>query len=78
MMPRYFFDSFDGDTWVDDDEGLQLEHDKAAGAEAQEALSNIAKDELPGDDARQMIVRVRDDNGPVLEARLDLQTVWLK
>ena len=75
-MPRYFFDTFDGETWIEDTEGVECDGPGAAQAEAQTALADIAKDETPDGDRRVMTVRVRDEDGPLLEANLDLRCVW--
>jgi|RhiMethySRZTD1v2_1073278.scaffolds.fasta_scaffold5375935_1 hypothetical protein len=77
-MPHYFFDTFDGEAWVIDEEGFECAHPDAALAQAQAGLGDIAEDELPDHQRRAMIVRVRDGHGPVLEAHLDLDTVWLR
>jgi len=76
-MARYFFDTFNGETWVVDNEGVECTDHEEARRSAHAALPDIAKDELPDSSQRLMIVRVRDGQGPLMETSLDLQTVWL-
>ncbi len=45
-VPLYFFDADDGARFVPDDKGLQMESVAAAKAEAERALSEMAKDAL--------------------------------
>ncbi len=72
-MPRYFFDTYDGDVLVPDDEGQELEDLEAATAIAQEELPHMARDGLPDGDQRTFIVSVRDEAGQVvLRAALSL------
>ena len=77
-MPHYFFDTFNGDSWIDDDEGFDCENDGAARAEAHGGLGDIAYDEVPTGADRVMMVRVRDEEGLLLETHLDLHTIWLR
>jgi hypothetical protein len=65
-MPRFFFDTYDGDYFVRDEEGLELEHPEAAKIEAQKALPDITKDALPNGSHRTFIVSVRDEADKVL------------
>ena len=72
-MPRYFFDTYDGDRLIRDDDGLEMQDLKAAKAEAQRTLPEIAKDALPDSDQRTFVVSVRDEAGQVvLRAALSL------
>ena len=43
-MPHYFFDTFDGEAWVIDEEGFECAHPDAALAQAQAGLGDIAED----------------------------------
>ena len=65
-MPRFFFDTHDGDRLLLDNEGQELEDLEAAKAVAQEELPHIARDELPDGDQRTFIVSVRDETGEVV------------
>jgi len=79
-VPRalYIFDTFNGKTWINDEDCLDCDHDDAAQAHAHVCLSDIAKDKVPDGVPRAMIVRVRDIDGPLMEAHLDLHTIWLR
>ena len=72
-MPRYFFDTYDGNQFVPDNEGIELQNLDTAKAEAQKALPDLARDALPGDDQKTFIVSVRNEAGQVvLRAALSL------
>ena len=72
-MPRFFFDTYDGDRFILDDTGIEMEDLEAAKAEAQKALPEMASDRLPDGDQRTFIVSVRDEAGQVvLRAALSL------
>ncbi len=72
-MPRYFFDTYDGNQFVSDTEGLELKDVDLAKAEAQKALPDLARDALPAGDQKTFIVSVRDEAGQVvLRAALSL------
>ena len=65
-MPRYFFDTYDGDQFVPDSNGLELPDLAAAKREAQRALADIARDALPAGDQRTYFICVKDETGQVL------------
>ena len=65
-MPRFFFDTYDGDFFAPDQEGQDLEGIEAAKLIAQEALPDMASDRLPDGDERVFIVSVRDEAGEVI------------
>ena len=72
-MPRYFFDTFDGECLIPDVEGLEMQDLAAARAEAQKALPDLARDALPDGNHRTFVVSVRDEAGNVvLRAALSL------
>jgi hypothetical protein len=72
-VPRYFFDTYDGNQFVPDNEGIELQNLDTAKAEAQKALPDLARDALPGDDQKTFIVSVRNEAGQVvLRAALSL------
>ncbi|MDB5506806.1 MAG: hypothetical protein JWR75_1444 [Devosia sp.] len=63
-MPRYFFDSDDGDDRIVDDEGLELPDDQAAYKEASTAIVELAKDRIPADGPlRHLQMWVRNEEG---------------
>ncbi|MFL5191102.1 MAG: DUF6894 family protein, partial [Microvirga sp.] len=45
-MPRFYFDTYDGDKLIPDDVGLELESVEIAKTEAQKCLPEMAKDAL--------------------------------
>ena len=65
-MPRYFFDTYDGDSFVRDDMGVEFESLALAKAEAQKFLPEMAKDALPDGNRRTFVVSMRDGAGTVL------------
>lgn len=65
-MPRYFFDTSDGERFFPDDEGMGLESIEAAKAEGQKALPDMAKDKLPDGNFRSFVISVRDEGGQVV------------
>ncbi len=72
-MPCYFFDTYDGNQFVPDNEGLELQDLGTAKVEAQKALPDLARDALPDGDQKTFIVSVRDEAGQVvLRAALSL------
>ncbi len=78
QIMRYFFDTFDGELWICDEEGIECIDLDDARTRAQAALPDMAKDELPDSSERIMTVRVRDAEGLVMETSLVLSTVLLR
>ncbi len=75
-MPRYYFDTHDGETFISDEAGLELDGVEAARAHAQIALCNVMSDVVPVSDQRAVFVRVRDEaDHVVLRAGLSLVVV---
>ncbi len=76
-MPRYYFDLRDGDDLTPDEEGLELASVHSAQEEAALSLADLAKEAIR--DCRidgqggLLAVEVRDDNGPVLQARFTVR-----
>ena len=76
-MPRYFFDTDDGDQSFRDDEGLDLPHVEAAREAALDALPDMARDKMPDGDRRTFVATVRDAYGVVVySATLSLKGEW--
>ncbi len=68
---RYYFDTYDGDRLIRDDEGLVLGSLHEAKQQAAKALPDMARDGLPDGDYRDFVVEVRDETGcKVFRARL--------
>ena len=76
-MSRYYFDTRDGDTFIEDDEGLDMIDLEAAKLVAAMSLAELAKDVIPGSDRRILVIEVREDQRRVLEARLTFEAVLL-
>ena len=58
-----FFDSRDGDHFIRDDEGVELDGIEQARDEATLALRDLAKDALPKATRRELSIEVRDEAG---------------
>ncbi|ANY85036.1 hypothetical protein BB934_43285 (plasmid) [Microvirga ossetica] len=72
-MPRFFFDTFDGESLQPDETGHELPDLDAAKQEAQKTLPDMAKDALVDGNYRTFVVNVRDEAGQtVLRAALSL------
>lgn len=76
-MPRYFIDTDDNDSFVEDDEGQDLPDVEAARELAQAALPDMARDKIPDGDCRTFCASVRDEAGTVIyKATLSLHGEW--
>jgi len=73
-MPRFFFDTYDGNSFIDDNVGQEFESLAAAKAEAQRSLPDIARDSLPDGNHRTFVIRVRNEAGVVI-VRMSLSLV---
>jgi hypothetical protein len=73
-MPRYFFDTYDGENFVSDENGLELADIDAAKLEAQRALPDMVRDALPNSNFRSFVVNIRDETGQAV-IRLALSLV---
>lgn len=72
-MPRYYFDTFDGETLLRDDEGFEFHDLDAARAEAAFAIGEMARDAMPDGMHREFRIDVRDEGGrPVLRVTFTL------
>jgi hypothetical protein len=76
-MPRYYFDSRDGDTFVPDDIGLEFGTLEEARDQAALCLAEMARLVLPGSVRRMLSIEVRDD-APVLTTSLVFEAVKLR
>ena len=77
-MPLYFFDTRDGDRFIEDDIGLEFPDLEAVKIEASRALAELAHDVLPGSLKRELAVEVRDEAGPVLKALMRFEATILR
>ncbi len=72
-MARYYLDTCDSETYIEDDEGQELDSILDARAEALHALSGIALDRDFKGNRETLAVSVRDEAGRVvLRAALEL------
>ena len=73
-MPRYYFPSWDGDSFVPDEEGLAFEGIDQARAQATQALAEMARDILPISGGKRILtMHVTDGDAPLLELRLTFE-----
>ena len=73
-MPRYFFDTRDGDKFIRDDEGIVFDTIQEARDEATGGVADMAKDALPGRVRREIAVEVRD----AADVRLLRASLWFE
>lgn len=76
-VPYYFFDTRDGDEVITDDIGQEMPDLEAVKLVASRALTELARDVIPGSVKRTLKVEVRDERQPVLEACLTFEAVLL-
>jgi hypothetical protein len=77
-MIRFYFDSFDGDRLIVDQEGLEFSSTSLMRDAAIAALPDMARDERPDGDRRLFWIHVRDAQGArILEATLTLDARWI-
>ncbi|SFJ72301.1 hypothetical protein SAMN05216525_13338 [Bradyrhizobium sp. Gha] len=69
-MARYYFDLRDGAELFRDEEGVELPTVRAAEVEAVRALGGLVRDVEPAAEGRDMIIDVRNDDGPVSQVSL--------
>lgn len=75
-MPRYYFDMRHEDEIATDEEGLELPTIESVQEEAARSLADMARDAVQSHrdgTRRPMAIEVRDDNGPVLQARFTFE-----
>ena len=76
-MPRYYFDTFDGTSWMEDEEGVECSDQEDAHTSAHAALVDLATEGIPLGGQRTMTVRVRDETRGLGETSIAMDTVWL-
>lgn len=78
-MPRFYFDTFDGDHSTTDSEGIDCPTMKNVQDCAVDALPDMAREMLPDGPNRLFRVSVRDDMGEMIfKATLELKSTWLR
>ena len=74
-MPRYYFDIFDGDHKAHDDIGVECHSVHAASVQATIALTELAREILPGDGpVRHLRIGIRGNEGLLFSLTLDFET----
>ena len=74
---RYFFDTRDNGTFIEDDVGVELADLDAVKTQAALSLAELAHDVLPGSIKRMLSVEVRDAFQPILRDVLTFEAVVL-
>jgi hypothetical protein len=74
---RYFFDTRDNGTFIEDDVGVELSGFEAAKELAALSLAELARDLIPGSIKRVLSVEVRDAVRPILKDVLTFEAVSL-
>lgn len=77
-VARYFFDTYDDDTFIKDDVGQECTDLTVVKELAAASLVELARDVLPGSVRRHLAVKVHDGSKPVLEANLTFEAIILK
>ena len=78
-MPRYYFDLFEDDRLMTDDEGVELRDLYEAREQAQRLLPDITRDVMPDGDSRAFTVLVRCSEKRIrLQATLSMRSVWIE
>ena len=76
-MDRYFFDIYNSEGQVLDEEGQLFASKESAKDDALRVLQDVARDEMPDRDLFKLTVKVRSENGAkVFEASLILTSGW--
>jgi hypothetical protein len=74
---RYFFDTRDNGTFIEDDIGIEFADLDSVKTQAALSLAEMARDVLPGSIRRVLSVEVRDAIQPILRDVLTFETIAL-
>jgi hypothetical protein len=75
---RYFFDSFDGQRFIADEDGVEFSRIALVRDAAISALADIGRDTLSSQDRQQSWIQVRDADGALmLKATMTVEVVWV-
>ncbi len=78
-MPRFYFDVINGHGLEEDQQGLNLLSADAVPMHAAIILTDIARDEIPGVQAAEVRITVRDEASSVVyEANMTFSSEWRK
>ena len=76
-LMRYFFDTRDNRTFIEDEVGVELSGFEAAKELAAVSLAELAKEVLPGSLRRVLSVEVRDMHRPILKDVMTFEAISL-
>jgi len=77
-LPKFYFDTFDGDQTAIDADGIDCASRQMVQDRAVDALPDMARELLPDGPNRTFRVDVRDDSGDIVfRATLELNSTWL-
>jgi hypothetical protein len=76
-VTRYFFDTRDNGSFIEDDEGIELCDLEAVKRQAAISLTELAREVLPGSIQRELSVEVRDAFQPILRDVLTFEAIVL-
>ena len=77
LVARYFFETRDDETFVEDRLGTECRDLEAVKEQAALSLAELALDVLPGSQRRVLTVEVRDETEPVMKAVLSFEATLL-
>jgi uncharacterized protein YfcZ (UPF0381/DUF406 family) len=73
-MKRFYFDIREGEEIIPDEEGLELSTIEKVQEEAARSLADMARDAIRARGvAHEIAIEVRDDSGPVLQAKFTFE-----
>lgn len=61
-MPIFYFDVREGDSFFEDEDGIEMANIDAAELEAAESAASIGRDRLPRRHARDVTIEVRNEH----------------
>jgi hypothetical protein len=65
-MPRYYFDIYDGEQSVADEDGMELDDIEASKREVRQVLASLARDVVRNGKHQSFTVNVRDEAGQIM------------
>ena len=65
-MPRYYFDVYDGERSLVDEDGMELEDVDASKVEVRQVLADFARDVVRKGSHQSFAVNVRDEAGQIV------------
>jgi hypothetical protein len=80
-MVRFYFDVRENGRTIPDEEGIILPDMEAVQREATQSLIEIARDALRTrgrDGPLELTIEARTDDGPILQAKLVFEMVWIR